>query len=469
VGDLVVGEEEEEGEPGNDLDAGRLWALLAGLPALTSLKWLILRADLHRTPTAAAVRAFLTGAAHVIRHCCSRLQTLRLHITLLDRLAGQLPEALLRELASVRSLKDVALSLEALSPDDPTNWPAVPSLAGLVAGLAGLPRLRTLYLAVNGVAMEAMLPAGVSRLAQLTSLTLGGFHGLRVEAGWARLPTLKCLWLADCEFAHDGEAALPGIAALGALTSVNVWNCRGLYVLPAALWQLTQLQRLDHCNHELEQAGLQLSALPAAGPPASGAPCSASLTRLLFVWHNLPDFPPGILALRRLQHLWAIDCRFDRLPAGVSALTALTELRLGRHSAHGMEVGGSFDARALGDLARFPNLRTLTFENCRVLFCSDFQAAAAHPRLEQLALETSYPAPGSSGWAVVGFVKSLLQRGRPGVFELRCSVVEGAGRRDSRDFRAALRFVGYSLSEADAVDLVQAAGRRAPGFFWALG
>jgi len=92
--------------PGRDLDAGRLTTLLAGLPALTSMGWLRLRADLHRRPTATAARAFLAGAMRAIARC-SGLQTLRLRITLRDGLADQLPETLVRELASVRSLEEV--------------------------------------------------------------------------------------------------------------------------------------------------------------------------------------------------------------------------------------------------------------------------------------------------------------------------------------------------------------------------
>ena len=143
---------------------------------------------------------------------------------------------------------------------------------------------------------------------------------------------------------------------------------------------------------------------------------------------------------------------FEQLPEGVSALTALEELRLGRHAAGELEIGGSLDARALGSLAGFPNLCELGF-SCCVLICPSFQASAAHPRLKRLQLDTSYPAPGPSCMAFLGFVYDLLQQGRPGVLEL-IDGVEGAGRQDSRDFRGALRAVGYPLNDADAADLV---------------
>jgi len=145
---------------------------------------------------------------------------------------------------------------------------------------------------------------------------------------------------------------------------------------------------------------------------------------------------------------------FEQLPEGVSALTALEELRLGRHATGDLEIGGSLDARALGSLDGFPKLRKLSFANCSVLFCSHFQAAAAHPRLERLELSASYPVLGPSYGAVLAFVITLLQQGRADVFKLTDGAVKGAGRHDSRYFRAALRAVGYPLSAADSRDLL---------------
>jgi len=88
-----------------------------------------------------------------------------------------------------------------------------------------------------------------------------------------------------------------------------------------------------------------------------------------------------------------------------------------------------------------------------VLFCSDFQVAADHPRLEELELFTSFPVPGPSCGAFLGFIVALLQQGRPHVLKLEDSVVKDVGQCDSRDFRTALRAVGYPLGEADALDL----------------
>jgi len=255
-------------------------------------------------------------------------------------------------------------------------------------------------------------------------------------------------------FARDGEEALPGTDALGALTSFALWGCPSLRLLPASLWRLPQLLRLSHLLQDPDVGGVPRGALPVAGVPAGGAPCFASLTHLTLSGHNLAVFPPGILAAVRLAHLDLSLCCFEQLPVGVSALTALTELRLGRHAAGGLLIGGRLDARPLGNLACLPKLRILSFANCSVLFASDFQAAAAHSRLERLELETSYPALGPSCMAFLGFVYDLLQQGRPDVLELIFAAVQGvgAGRRESHRFRAALEAVGFTLDDGALSD-----------------
>jgi len=88
-----------------------------------------------------------------------------------------------------------------------------------------------------------------------------------------------------------------------------------------------------------------------------------------------------------------------------------------------------------------------------LLFFSYFEAAAAHPRLERLELQTSYPARGPFHMAFMGILGDLLRQGRADMLKLT-HVIEGMVRQESRDFRVALRAAGYPLSEADSVDLV---------------
>ncbi len=157
----------------------------------------------------------------------------------------------------------------------------------------------------------------------------------------------------------------------------------------------------------------------------------------------MPTWPAGVLAATRLTQLDLSANSFEQLPEGVSVLTALQELSLGRRTADDMEIGGALDARALGSLTGFRKLRSLGLANCSVLFCSDFQAAAAHPCLERLQLHASYPAPGLSLDAFLAFATTLQQQGRSDVLKLSNIIIEGAGRQDSCDFWAALRAVGY--------------------------
>jgi len=405
-----------------DMDAELLSTLLASLPALSSISCLRLRALPGAAP--AATRAFLAGAARAIG-CCRCLQHLELHVHLVGGLANQLPDALGRLLAEARSLEEVSLSLTSFTVGGRECEPPAANASHLFTGFAGLPRLRALSLSLDAVHMEPALPACVSRLAQLTSLSLHGFAGLRCEPGWARLPARVRLDFEDCSFrSGDGEAALPGMDALAALTSLSVWNCPGLRTLPASLWRLPQLRRLRHAASQWEPRAPR-AALPTAGVPA-GAPCSASLTSLGLVGCNLGALPLGILAMTRLTQLDLSQSCLGRLPEGVSALAALEALHLGLHKSN-KATWGTFDARALGSLASFPHLRSLSFSHCAVLFSSDFQAAAAHPRLRHLRLDTSFPARGPSCAAFLGFVHALLQQRRPGVLEMGLLFVDGAG------------------------------------------
>jgi len=471
IAHLSVGGETEEDAPGCDSGAERLSTLLASLPALTSIKRLYLSADPHRTPTAAAIRAFLAGGARAVARC-SGLLALNAHIALLVGLGDQLPEALVCELASMRALEDVTLSFAAHEADRPDEWPVTFSLAHLVAGLAGLPRLRALSLWLESVGMNATLPASVSRLAQLTSLSLHGFSGLRCEPGWARLPALARFEIWNCEFAGDGEAALPGMDALGALTGLDLHSCPSLRLLPTSLWRLSQLRRLCHLAPMRDPAGVPRSALPVANLPLS-APCFASLTNLILAGHNLRmplagarcfaslthltlgalslrAFPPCILAATRLKHLDLSRCCFEQLPGGVSVLTGLEDLRSGGPGQAQRRLGAALTP---APWAAWPASRTCAAWALRTAACccADFQAADAHPRLEQLELMTAYPESGPSCAAFLGFVCALLQRGRAHVLCLEASRVQGAGQRSSCNFRAALEAVGYPLSDVRKV------------------
>jgi len=427
----------------SEMDAERLSTLLASLPALSSLSRLIL--PVCNGAALATTQAFMIGAARAIGRCPC-LQHLDLRIQLADRLADQLPEAFGQLLAEAHSLQRLSIEIGLVSRTAfRPRWP-VTSTTQLMAGLAGMSQLRTLTLEMGKVVAEGMLPACMSRLVQLTSLRLSGLRGLRCAPGWARLPSLACLRIHDCMFAGIGEEVLPGMGALATLTSLAVQGCPSICALPTSVWQLTQLCCLSHVNWDRKPARLRRGDVPLSGVPTS-APCFASLTSLSLPGQDLVAFPLGILAATRLTHLCLSRCCFEHLPEGMSVLTALETLELGRYATPKM-IGGSFDAQALGSLAGFPNLQSLKFASCSVQFCPSIQATAAHPRLTRLQLDTAFPAMGASCRAFLAFVITLLQHERPDVLVLHESIVNGKGRRDSRSFRGALRAMGFPLTSA---------------------
>ncbi len=426
----------------DNVDAERLSILLARLPAVESISRLHVcaRPRLDMTPrTAAAIQAMLAGVARAVAGC-SCLQRLCLAVELVPELADQLPEAFCRLLAGARALEELSLTLDSCWYEWRCASPAG-SVTHLVAGLAGLPRLRALTLACYTVRMEATLPACMSCLAQLTSLSLSGLCGLRGAPGWARLPSLAALSFRQCRFAGAGEAALPGMDALVSLTSLVIEECPSLRELPMALVRLTRLRCIRFCDKRWTEAGrLRRNELPVAGVPAAGF---ESLVSLSLGCRNLRAFPAGILAATGLTQLCLSSCCFDQLPRDMGVLSALKRLQLGRDPAACREVGGAFDVQALGSLAAFPDLHYLSFADCRVLFCASMPAAAAHPRLQTLLLDNSYPAPGASRQAFLGLLTALLQQGRSKVIALGDRAVQGEGQEDSQNFIAAVAALGY--------------------------
>ena len=194
-----------------DTEVERLSNLRLSLPALESASGLCLQARHGAAP--AATQAFLTAAARAVARC-PRQRALDLRVELMPGLGGQLPEALGRELARARALEELSLSVESREVDR-LKWPVAASVSHLVTGLAGLSRLRALILKVDKVGLEATLPACLSRLAQLTSLTLCGFYNLRCAPGWASLPALEILCCKECFVCAQRRSAAAGHGCFG--------------------------------------------------------------------------------------------------------------------------------------------------------------------------------------------------------------------------------------------------------------
>ncbi len=208
-------------------------------------------------------------------------------VELRPKLGDQLPETLGRELADACTLMKVSLRIMSRAAEA-RDRPAAASVSHLVTGLAGLSRLRALSLTVDNACIDGALPACMSCLAQLTTLSLSGFTGLRCAPGWAHLPALVYLEFKKCEFSVYSDAALPVMDTLVSLESLTVDRCPSLRKWPTSLWRLGQLRSLIHGPGNLdawELASLPRNALPSAGLPASWAAA-------------LPDAPPKGLSHR---------------------------------------------------------------------------------------------------------------------------------------------------------------------------
>jgi len=139
----------------------------------------------------AATQDSLAAAACAIGQC-SCLRRLDLRIELADELADRVPATFWQFLAEARALEDLNLTIRSGAAET-ADGSATANRPHLVTGLAGLSGLRTLALSLDNVREDATLPACLSRLVQLTSLTLMGLRGLRCAPGWARLPALQRL------------------------------------------------------------------------------------------------------------------------------------------------------------------------------------------------------------------------------------------------------------------------------------
>ena len=160
--------------------------------------------------------------------------------------------------------------------------------------------------------------------------------------------------------------------------------------------QLVNLPRLQHAvvktSCRRPGAYLGLSRLPAN----MGSLC-ATLLHLDCSGQGLTQFPLALTQLVALNCLKADWNEFSELPAAITALSRLTELRLGRDpnwkdplQLHGKRP---LDVRALGDLSGFPALRELEFGYCEVRMCDSMLGAVRHASLASITFRVAHPAP----------------------------------------------------------------------------
>ena len=107
--------------------------------------------------------------------------------------------------------------------------------------------------------------------------------------------------------------------------------------------------------------------------------------------------PLALTQLVALECLHASENDFAELPAGVTALSRLTELTLGRPMSYQdplqLYEKHPLDVRALGDLSGFPALCRLSFHDCEVMLCETLLGAVRHAGLTKIVFGTAHPAP----------------------------------------------------------------------------
>ena len=246
----------------------------------------------------------------------------------------------------------------------------------------------------------AVVPAALGHLKGLQSLSFTSFSSFDLEAGCLNLPNLLSLEFEKCNFKEDANMLLPGITALEcvtriALKHIDVPGTEGSCVLNPELVRLPYLHTLvlSHVHIVCDD----VSSVDCIGLPAGMGLLSLSLLHLNVSWLVLPHFPLDLTQLVALESLDASHNNFAELPLGITALSKLTDLSLGRvpviNLMHGQCDADPLDVRALGDLSGFPALRELTFKHCEVMLCPSLLGALRHASLDNLCFKTAYPAP----------------------------------------------------------------------------
>ena len=234
----------------------------------------------------------------------------------------------------------------------------------------------------------AVVPAALGQLKGLRLLKVCGCDPCALEAGCFNLPGLQRLDLEGCMIGH--AAGLPSFSTLQSLTRIRFSGGQGAPLF-AQLVQLPKLLQMDFAVTWNLSDRLEASRLPTD----MGA-LSLALQVLTIRGNNLTQFPLALAQLRALVCLDASENCFAGLPAGITALSRLTELRLGRPMPDDrVQLRGTcpLDVRALGDLSAFPALCKLSFAYCEVVLCASLLGAVRHASLASLSFWYAHPAP----------------------------------------------------------------------------
>ena len=260
-------------------------------------------------------------------------------------------------------------------------------LADVVDALVPLTGLEELRI---NLCQPARVPAALGQLKSLKALQLGDMEPCVLEAGCLDLPMLERLETDRCSIEDAG--GLAGVSNLQSLTHIAFTSGRG----PPFDAHHLQLPRLHCAKFDTLEMSSSSSTLGLARlPPDMGLQCLA-LLHLSFCGHGYTQFPLALTQLVSLESLHADGNEFTELPAGITALSRLKELSLGRLAGKDpMQISGRrpLDARALGDLSAFPALELLTFELCEVMLCESLLGAVQQGSVVGLIFDVAHPAP----------------------------------------------------------------------------
>ena len=322
----------------------------------------------------------------------------------------------------------------------------VMTLTDVVGALVPLTGLADLSL---GLPQSAVVPAALGQFKGLQSLAFYDLRPCVLEAGCLDLPKLQSLEFGQCLFEEDAQV-LPGITALQCLTCIEFSGFLGSCFFDPGLSRL-QLQRMvmshDPCDDYDDDSPWLLRL------PADMGVLSSSLLYLDLSGLELTRFPLALTQLVAIKFLDASRNEFAELPAGLTTLSRLTELRLGRVIVHEdplqLQVKRPLDVRALGDLSGFPALCKLTFDFCEVNLSHNVLGAVRHASLVSLCFCSAHPAP-ECALVALQLVQELRRLGRGSVVRFVNSMLvyvdralqAAQGRAPCQKFAAALEACG---------------------------
>ena len=258
------------------------------------------------------------------------------------------------------------------------------TVAGVVDALVSLTGLAKLMLSLP---RSTVVPAALRQLKGLRCLSLSDLNLEDFEAGCLELPNLQRMEFFKCQFGN--AEVLPGVTALQNLTGIGLGHGQRPRSFDQQLVRLPRLQRLI-----FDECGGFLACPWQSRRPADLGSLSSTLLHLCCCRAALTQLPLAIMQLAALEHLNASETSIAELPAGITALSKLTELVLGRcYRREYLHDKRPLDVRALGDLSAFPAMCRLSFHCCEVTLCESMLGAVRHASLTSMAFVISHPAP----------------------------------------------------------------------------